>query len=350
MADRREPNIMDPMTALDQYQRLECTALWRDCPDDQLREVIVALGEASLVITDLASRPLSHWSLPAIQRLNPGETPALYRPGGDAQEELEVDDPAMIDGIEMVRSVIERRRAHPGRLRTGILLAVFAVILSVAVFWLPGAMIRYTASVVPDAKRAAIGAAVLDHVHRVTGGECRADRVSAALGGLWTRLALPADGRIAVLADGAPMTAHLPGRIILVNRSLVEDFDTPEVLAGYVVAEGQRARSNDPLIALLNHAGLRATFRLLTTGDLPPESLSNFGEHIMTNQPKVLPTQTLLAAFARAKVPAGPYAYALDLTGEETVDLIEADPFAGGGAPALMRDAEWVLLQGICGG
>ncbi|MGL4279888.1 MAG: hypothetical protein ACRCS0_05955, partial [Albidovulum sp.] len=65
------------MTALREYQRLESTGLWRDAPGAQKREVFVAFGDATLVISEAKShRPLTHWSLPAIQRLNPGQMPA----------------------------------------------------------------------------------------------------------------------------------------------------------------------------------------------------------------------------------------------------------------------------------
>ena len=49
------------MTALSKYQRLEASAIWRDSISGQRRDVIVSLGDASLVITDKNERPLTHW-------------------------------------------------------------------------------------------------------------------------------------------------------------------------------------------------------------------------------------------------------------------------------------------------
>ena len=71
------------MTALSKYQRLEASALWRDSISGQRRDVIVSLGDASLVITDKNERPLTHWSLAAVQRANPGAMPAVFHPDGD---------------------------------------------------------------------------------------------------------------------------------------------------------------------------------------------------------------------------------------------------------------------------
>jgi hypothetical protein len=73
------------MTALKKYQRLESPGLWRDTPEAQRREVVVAFREASLVLSDPRTElALSHWSLPAVERLNPGTLPALYGPGWTA--------------------------------------------------------------------------------------------------------------------------------------------------------------------------------------------------------------------------------------------------------------------------
>src|SRR5690606_10694329 len=99
--EKFRPRPHPPMTALTKYQKLECTGLWRDAPDAQRREVVVNFGEASLTMSDPRSElALSHWSLPAVERMNPGEMPALYAPGPEADETLELDDPDMIAALE----------------------------------------------------------------------------------------------------------------------------------------------------------------------------------------------------------------------------------------------------------
>ncbi|MEC7963138.1 MAG: hypothetical protein VX201_07695, partial [Pseudomonadota bacterium] len=90
-------------TALRKYQRLEATALWRPTPEEQRREVIVSIGDATLVITDMQDRALTHWSLPALQRANPGSWPALYHPDGDSGETLE-----LAEGEEEMVAAIEK--------------------------------------------------------------------------------------------------------------------------------------------------------------------------------------------------------------------------------------------------
>jgi hypothetical protein len=71
----------------------------------------------------------------------------------------------------------------------------------------------------------------------------------------------------------------------------------------------------------------------------------------MTAPPELVAPEAMLAGFAHWQVRARPYAYAEDITGESTVALIEADPFAGTAPPPpLLSDSDWLRLQEICGG
>ena len=84
------------MTALRKYMRLESSGLWRETPEARLRDVVVGLREATLVLSDPKTETaLSQWSLPAVERLNPGKMPALYGVGDADSETLEIDDPDM---------------------------------------------------------------------------------------------------------------------------------------------------------------------------------------------------------------------------------------------------------------
>jgi hypothetical protein len=114
------------MTALSEYQRLEASGVWRAAPGAQRRDVIVALGEATLVLSDMQGRALAHWSLAAVERRNPGVAPALYAPGDDAVEELELADGEMIAAVERVRRAVERARPAPGPVRTRLALGSVA--------------------------------------------------------------------------------------------------------------------------------------------------------------------------------------------------------------------------------
>ena len=340
------------MTALKEYQRLEASALWRPAPEEQRREVIVSIGEATLVISDLQDRPLAHWSLAAIARVNPDEVPALYHPDGDPSETLELDtaEAEMIAAIEKLRTAVERRRPHPGRLRGLGLIASFAAVAVLALVWLPGAMRNHTLSLVPDAKREDLGRALMTHLERVTGLPCIAPEGLDVLQKLSARLPEASGKRNAliVIRSGVRDTVRLPGRILLIGRGLVESFDEPDVLAGYIIAAQLRAEDSDPLGRLLDWGGIMTSFRLLTTGTLPDATLRAYAETLLTTPPLPLTDARLKQGFERLSVRATPYAYALDPTGERTITLIEADPFASAPPQPLLSDGDWLRLQAIC--
>lgn len=338
------------MTALSEYQRLEASALWQDAPDAQRREVMVSLGEATLVITAMADRPLSHWSLPAVQRLNPGQRPALYAPDPAAHETLEIADADMIGAIEKLRGAIERARPHPGRLRYWLMGFGGAALMALLVFWLPGALTRQTAAVLPEAKRIDLGDELLSQMAMLSGSPCGDESGQQALGQLGARV-LGADApRLVVLPQVLAATAHLPGDIMILDRGLVEDHETPEVLAGYILAQAHRRAGGDPALRLLEDAGLGPTFRLLTTGTFSEVELHAHATKLLTEPPEPAPTAGLLAAFEAVGISSEPYAYALDITGETTLDLIEADPMRGRPTGPLISDQAWIALQEICGG
>ncbi|MBB96992.1 MAG: hypothetical protein CML68_20640 [Rhodobacteraceae bacterium] len=338
------------MTALTRYQRIEATGLWRARPDDQRREVIVSLGEATLVITDTKDQALTHWSLAAVIRKNPGERPAIFHPDGDPGETLELAEPEaeMIEAIETLRKAIERSRPRAGRLR---IVSVVASVLAVGllgVFWLPDALKRQALTVVPDIKRQEIGEALLGRIERLSGRACQLEDAEGPLDRLALRTGLR---QIEVLPDGVRDTLLLPGGLMLLNRGLIEDYEDPAIAAGYILAEKVRADTRDPMDDLLSFGGVAASFRLLTTGGLSPDTLTDYTEYVLTRPRKALTEdeeQTLLAAFAEVRVPSKPYAYARDITGETVLGLIEADPMAGQTAPAVMTDRDWVLLQNVC--
>jgi hypothetical protein len=337
------------MTALTRYDRLEATGLWRATPDGQRREVVVSVGDATLVISDMNDRALTHWSLAAVSRANPGIRPAIYHPDGDPDETLELTqgEAEMIDAIETLRRAIEKSRPRPGRLRWISVAVSVAVVAGLLLFWMPGAVQDHTLRVVPEAKRSALDRTLLQRIERVSGPRCTDRHGNAALTLLAGRLGAP---RIAVLPNMTQASLHLPGGMILINSDIVEDFEEPDVAAGYILTEQVRAASRDPLADLLDAVGLRETFRLLTTGEIAPEALDFYAEQLMT-VPQGLPDiKKHLEAFEAVSLRSSPYAYALDITGETTLDLIEGDPLAGRPTEPLLSDANWLRLQNICGG
>lgn len=341
------------MTALSEYERLEAAGLWREALDAQRIEVFVSLGDASVTIMDKREQPVAHWSLAAIERLNPGKHPAQYHPDGDTGEILELGEDArdVIEAIEKLRAAVDRTRPRPGRLRLLMFGVSLAAVAALFTFWLPNALRDHAASVLPQIKRDQIGTALRTQIERVTGPACASPDGQQALTELASRLPNP-DGRpgsFDVMRNGVRDAVALPGGTILLSRSLVEDFDEPDVLAGFIVEQRVRSTMQEPLIDLLAHMGVWDNIRLLTTGDLPQEQLADYAETLLTQTQPRPSDEVLLQGFQRWSIRSRPYAYAVDVTGETTLGLIEADPFIIDTANPILSDANWLRLQGICG-
>ena len=339
------------MTALTQYDRIEASALWRESAQDQRREVILSLGDATLIITDRRERPLAHWSLAAVRRQNPGAMPAIFSPDGDSDEIIELDasEQFMIDAIDKICAVIERRRPKPGRLRTvsfvGVLSAVFLILL----LWMPFAVRDYTLRVLPAVTRAEIGVQIAKLMTPYTGAQCFSPIANPAQMALQSRI-LDSNETIRVMPQGVQNVAALPGGIFLIDRRLVEDFEDPDVVAGFLLAEKTRVSTIDPMQDVLSSAGILATFRLLTTGEIDDDALADYARERLSQTPDAPEADAVIDAFLQRNISLLPYAEALDITGETTLTLIEADALRTDTPRPSLSDTAWVSLQGICGG
>ena len=337
------------MTALKEYQRLESTGIWRENAGAQRRDVIVAFGDASLIVKDKSDAALSHWSLPAIHRSNTGKRPALFKPAPDAEEELELSDPDLIDAIERVRKAIAKTRPKRGRLRLTILASFLAAIVALSVLWLPGALVQNTVAVLPESTRLTIGNALLRHMTRLTGESCTTPLGREALTQLTTRTVRTRLHRAYVVPDlGLRETLVLPGRLVMLDATVVEDNDSAEAVAGYMLKALTDRMAQDPMVPLLEHAGPAATLALLTTGQMDDAALSAYAKALMQSAEPAPRITELRDELYAARIPSAPIAYALDVTGASTAALLDQGSDLDTPTGRLIKDGAWISLQTIC--
>lgn len=333
------------MTALKEYARLESGGLWKADDNAQRRDVVVSFGTATLVLSDSAGRPLTHWSLPALARLNPGTRPALFTPDPDGIETLEIEDPTMIDAIEKVRRAVHTP-SHKGRLRLWLAGAISAAVLAGATLWLPGALTDQVIRTMPAPARAALDARLEMQMERLTGATCHSLRADRALQRLNQRIGGRAPVRVLPGELRGPIA--LPGGTVLLDRAMVEMPHDPAVTAGHILIARLSAETEDPLRGLLQRAGIGATFELLTSGRLSDTRLAREAEALIRRTPPRPTDSAIIAGFGQAQVPLRPWARDDDITGARTSALLaQTTPAA---IPPLMTDGDWVAVQGICGG
>lgn len=340
------------MTALDRYQRLEGTGLWRPVAGTQRRDVAVRLGKSSLIIADARSGTvLSHWALSTVRRINPGRKPAAYQPGPDTEpdgESLQTEDDLLIEAIETIRQALSPPpRTRQLRLAAS---ALAAVLIVAGVAWLPQVLVARTAQIVPQAMRAQIGREALDDLAR-PGGPVRVCAEASgrqALSGLRNRVLGP-NWRVVVLdgLDGFE-AGHLPGQMAVLSRALVERLDSPEALAGWMLAEEQAAAARDPMLDALRHAGIRATLSLLSTAALPDRALNGYAGARLTRAPAWPEIAPLAARLAELGISPLPYADSLPPAAARQAAILGAAEAEAG--PPLLSDGEWLTLQAVCQG
>lgn len=327
------------MTVLSKYERLECAGIWHPAPDAQRQDVFVSLGKATLVIKSANDTALAHWSLPAVNRINPGERPALYSPGADADELLELDDESMIEAVRIVGRALSKARANPGRLRRGVFLVSAIALVGLSVWWLPGAINRHTAALMPGGLRGEIGQRLLRDLEPYAGQACTSRNGTQALAVLRDQLLDEPGWSVVVVPGGPTISAHLPGRLILLRKDAIEDQNTAQLVAGLIVAEAALATAQDPMLDLIDSAGLPATFQLLTQGKVSDETIKTYASTILAEPPTPLPPEALAAQFAEARIPMAPYAAATGQTVGQTPEQ---------SGPRILDDATWLKLRSIC--
>ncbi len=363
------------MTALSKYQRLEAPGIWRPGPGAQRRDVMVVLGKASLTLMDSRTDSvLAHWSLPAIERLNPGARPALYGPGravdgdrvgedggdGAEGESLELDDALMVEALEAIESAL-RPPGRRGWLRRGVGAGSVVLVALLALFWLPPALIDHTAGIVPQASRAQIARTVIDTLPDNAPGAavCAHPGGRQALATLRARVLGGSHRALAIAGVPGFEATHLPGQVILLGADLLARLDSPEALAGYLIAEDASARAEDPLRDILRHAGFRATLTLLTTGSLPEGALANYLPVRLAAGPARPDPAALAGRLAAEGLPLAPYADALGADAASADLVRQAEALRGQAvepnssqdpAGRLLGDGEWLMLQAVCDG
>ncbi|CTQ32922.1 hypothetical protein [Jannaschia rubra] len=329
------------MTALDGIERFETSGLWRADGAAARRNVYVSIGEAELVVQDREGTALSHWSLPALVRLNPRVMPARYAPNAGADEELEIDEPEMVAALDRLVAAVEKGRRRPGSLRrllTGLVLG-FAV--GLLVMWLPGALRRQAEAIIPASQRAEIGARMLGRMTALTGPPCGTLTGSEALARLKTRLlpATPAD--LVILRDLPQPALALPGGLIVVSDAVLVEQDDPNVAAGHILSAALAARAEPPLARFLDEAGFFRIASLMARGDVPGSTIDRHVDKLLANGHSRLPDDTLRSGFDAARLAWTPWAEAVGLPPGET---LPSD------MPPALDDTSWQALREICSG
>ena len=290
-------------TALRDYARLEATGLWTPPGGSGAQEVLLSLGESTLILSDLADRPVAHWSLPALRRI--AQVPATYAPGTEGEERLEVEDAEMNRALALVIDAAqEPSTRRPLRRLAGLVVA--GLVAVAAVSFGPDILRRQAAAALSPAQVGELGRAV---VARLPGTRICADPYGVRAMERLARAALGPDAPpVRVLTPGPTGgAAPVPGAILL-SGGAVAGAATPAEVATRLRAAHGEAERNPPVEAFLSEAGPLALAEMLTTARWPEATLRRYADRVAV------------------------------------MELGEADD----PRPVNLSDADWIALKGIC--
>ena len=188
---------------------------------------------------------------------------------------------------------------------------------------------------------------MLGFVQSETGTVCQSPRADEAARRLAARIFGPdTTNRIVVVPDLMQGAMMLPGGLIALDYGVLQGADDPAAAAGFILAGMAHEPSENPMERMLDSAGLSATFRLLTTGDVPVDVLRQSAMTAL-NDPAPIDPARLRRVLADAQISQAPYLAAVDGRTGSMPDL-GADPLADRALPLILNDSDWVALQNVC--
>ena len=327
--------------------------MWREAPDAQRREVVLSLGRTALLVKDLNDNVLAHWDLHAIDRLNPNQFPAIYSPGATESETIEITDPHMIDAIDVFHA-ISHKPMRRSRLRKRFAFACFAVIIATGAYFgmtlLPNALEDQAVLVTPQVRIQSIDNSLLSAISMVDGSECDSRISAVVLGTLTGAVALDTRIKVGFAEIGERQSVHLPGGMILLDRSLLGPDSDPELAASFILLEHAASRDRRQFRELIRFAGSWHTMAFLLGREFPARVLHEFAPKILAQSPSLEGSEHLLALFSNAGLSSIPLAEAIGLESPlgEALSQAEETGAQGSGNGPIVDMADWNLLREAC--
>lgn len=334
------------VTALDQYIRLEATGRWRETPGADWREVLVSFGNASLVLSDFNEHPLTHWSLAAVERIDPGGDLATYAPDPNSGELLEVRDGQMIEAIAATVAIARINETPKQRRWWPVLIggAVATMVFVIAGVWGPNLLRQRALALVSQEQAELISGDVRDALGQPA---CRMPGGTTAMAILESRLGTD----VSVMPWDRPRLAVLPDGTVLLSRTIVEGAASAEELAGWVALGRVTEKIASPLVRWIETRTLREVLGFLGTGEITERDIDWMAATLREGRLTV--SLQLVAdtvdALQGVEVNPAPFQMAV-------APLVPANERAGvtaveaaAGATLIDKDRDWVALQNICG-
>lgn len=293
------------MTALDKYIRLEAVGQWRETPDQSPREVIVSFGNQTLVLADFKENPLSHWAMAATRRVSLDGSRAQYSPDTEGFETLEIDDADMVEAIAQVSRLATLPKPPKSR-KTPLLLGCL-IVIAAAVYFVPSLMREQAISMTKHDSARFLGLEMLEGTDLKQCSEPRANEAEVVL---MNRL-FEEDAFNLIVVNSLTGGVVFPGNLLVVGGDVLEQSASADEFGNWLIELTKT--DTKPLANLFQGTSIKSVFTYLSSGVIPQDDLDFATKDLLEN-----------AGF--------PFA------------IVSAEPREN----PILRDQEWVALQGIC--
>lgn len=295
------------MTAIEKYTRLEALGQWKESPDQPAHEVVVSFENETLVLSNVDEKPLCHWAMAATFRISLDGSKAVYTPDTEGFETLEIDDAQMVEAIAQVSSATVIAAPRTPWLRWTLLFFIVTAIAAVS-FAAPTIMRDQAARMTGPESARKLGS---DMILTLGVQICREPRADAARELFLSRI-FP-DGRsLLIVAKNQPQTGVFPGGIILIGGQTLQQLQSPEDLADLVTSMVDE--SSNKVQQLFETSSIKELFAYITSGKISNSHLSTVAQSVLVDFESVASNQTRQVEYTQP----------------------------------ILRDQDWVALQGIC--
>ncbi|MAM74582.1 M48 family metallopeptidase [uncultured Tistrella sp.] len=360
----------------------DARAIFFDGRSARRRQVTIIIGPVLEIVEE--GTPLARWAWDDIRRADGhGRLRLKTLAGSNPLARLEIADPGIARIVETRCPALDRGQGR-GRTRQvlGWSAAACVSIVLLALYGIPFAADRIT-PLVPRSVEARLGDATDRQVRALLGGEaCTRPQGQAALGQMVQALidaGLPPEDDetvvdVVVLSSDVVNAIALPGGRIYVFDGLLQKAETPDELAGVIAHEIGHVHHRDGLRMVIR-AGSTSFVIGLLFGDVAGGAAMVTAADAVLSAAYSRDAETAaddFSAAAMTRLGRSPAAFGdllVRVTGETEGHgtLLDSHPFgadrlarltaAGTAAPgtatdgpALLSDADWQALKGICGG
>ena len=338
------------MTVHPGFEVLECVGIWTRTQRARPQEIIVQLGVESLTLRNKDESVITHWSRHILYEFPAPENKAIFSPDPETGEQVIIEDPLMIAVIRGDQ-YIEDPSQNSAPISFGIpwikIIALF-IILAGIIYYTSEEIIKSTSGIVSAEKRAVIGEHLYSHLLNSESEECQSDAGNSAKKKLLARVVPDLQLDIRIVESVPFMSMSLPSRIVILNAALLEKYDGPEVVAGYIILEAERYRKFDILLPLLVDADLGDLFNLTVGRNIDFEYYRLYADRLLVGNLIEVDLSQVIEEIKKRAFPSIPFGHVYASTGGDAAPFLSDKKYLIDPYMPLLTDNEWQELRNIC--